>query len=127
MGALDPLDPLLRQHPVELAPGAAIAIGDEDALMGLAARADLAPHPLGDLVRPVVPDRRQAGDVEPVPAMDPLQLDHLAGQRAAGDEKGRAVAYSRHLGHDANVGIKPPNGHIPRDSRCSVCDREGRG
>ena len=53
-----------------IAAGAAIAIGDEDALMGLAAGADLAPHAVGDLVRPVVPDRRQAGDVEPVPAMD---------------------------------------------------------
>src|SRR5262249_55480199 len=88
MRALDALDALLGQDLVELAAGAAIAVEAEDLVIAGARRVDLAPDAGRDLLRPVVPDRRQAGHVDMVEA---VRLDHrerLARQRTAGYDEG---------------------------------------
>ncbi len=88
MRAGDALDAFLRQHAVELAAGAAIAIGDEDAVILPARRLDLGAHAGGDLLRPVMPAGRQAGDREVAQALLLGHGQHLARERAAGDDEG---------------------------------------
>ncbi len=73
VGAADSLDALLVQHPVEAASRAAIAVEHEHVVVALAARADLLPHGFGDPLGGVVQVRRQALDMEVVPAVLPDQ------------------------------------------------------
>ena len=98
MRAFDAAHPLFREHAIELAAGAAIAIEAEDLVVGCAIGADLRPHRLRDSLGMVVQLRRQAGDVDGVE----LEREHFARQRAAGDDQdaarpagGRAIASSR--------------------------------
>ena len=56
--------PSSREHAVELAARAAIAIGAEDRRAERAQRGDLAPHRLRDELRPVVQLGRQAGELD---------------------------------------------------------------
>src|SRR5690625_407159 len=88
VGAGKAAHPLLLQHPVEQAAGAAVPIGDEDPLYATGpGGADLGPHPLWDLLGAIVPDGRQAGDLQLAPAVEAQALDDLAAQRTAGDDQ----------------------------------------
>jgi len=94
--------------------------------MGLAARADLAAHAFGNLFGPVMPDGREAGDVERLPLMSALEGDDLAGERATGDQQRLADLVRWPCGgfwrgfltgfqHVANVGTQPLSDHSFRD------------
>ena len=83
----NPLDALLGQHPVERATRAAVAIENQDPAVLRTMLVDLGAHGIGDPLRAIVQQRRDAGDVEMV---EPAGLDHgqrLARERAAGDEQ----------------------------------------
>ena len=82
------LDAFLREHRVELAAGAAVAVRDEDRRVAIAVGVDLlaAPPPVIRSGR-VVQLGRQALHVEVRPAIPALQRDDFAGERAAGDDQ----------------------------------------
>ena len=87
MRAGNALDALFLAQLVELPLRAAFGIGDGDCPVAVAVLADQGAHAGRDLLRPVVPDRRQAGQLDMV---EPVRRDDradLARQRAAGDDE----------------------------------------
>ena len=101
MGAVDPPYAFFREHPVERAARAAIAVEAEDLVVGRAVGADLRPHRLGNALGAVVQARRQAGEIDRIE----FQRKNLARQRAAGDDENfpRAVCPARVGGLGVNV------------------------
>jgi hypothetical protein len=85
---LDPPDPLLGQHPVQFAPGAAVAIGDQDPRIVRPVAPDRLADRLGDELRLVVQLRRQALQLHMGEAVCPDQRQDLAGERPAGENQG---------------------------------------
>ncbi len=86
MRAFDAAHPLFRQHAIEFAAGAAIAIEAEDFVIGFAIGADLRPHRIRDSLGMVVQLRRQAGDIDGVE----LEREHFARQGAASNNENAA-------------------------------------
>ncbi|MNT83262.1 hypothetical protein D3C72_2231030 [compost metagenome] len=87
MRAGDALDAFLLAEPVEMAAGAAIGIGDEDALEAFLPRlGDCFSHPRRDSVRRVVPDGGKAGEVDMVEPVGLTDGEDLARDRAATDD-----------------------------------------
>ena len=92
MRPVDALDPFLGQHLVEQAAGAAVPIKNENRpIMALSGSNDLA-DPFGNARGRVVPDCRQALDIEGGPAIGFDQRHDLAGQGAAGNQQHAAFA-----------------------------------
>ena len=104
MRAGDARHAFLRQHAVELAARAAIAVEAEDFVVAGAVRADLAAHRLGDAFRPVVQLGGQAGHVEGAERAV-AQREDFARQRAAGDHQhaARAVDPARKVPLDVRL------------------------
>jgi len=94
--ALDPPDSFLGQHPVQLAPGAAVAIGDQDPRVVRTVAPDRVAYRLRDELRLVVQLCRQALQLHMGQAVCPGQRQDLAGERPAGEDQG-----GRGLGHAA--------------------------
>src|SRR5690606_18406467 len=92
------LDAFFREHPVERAAGAAVAVQHVDPLVTRARLADLGAHGLRDALRPGAQMRREAGEVTMVPAVQANQRQRLARQRAAGDQKGARRGKRSHGG-----------------------------
>src|SRR5579872_3339150 len=92
MRAGNSLDSLLRQHAIELAAGAAIAIETEDVVVLCAILGDLAAHLVGDALRTIVQFGRQAGHLD-MAERAALQENDLARQRAAGDDERAASGF----------------------------------
>ena len=87
MRAGDALDAFLLAHLVERALRPAFGVGDRDPRVAPAVFADELANAGRDLFRAVVPDRRQAGQLDVV---EPVRLDDvadLARQRPAGDDE----------------------------------------
>ena len=101
MRALDAPHALFLKHTIELAAGAAIAVEAEDLVVGLATGANLRPHRVWDPLRMVMQLRRQAGDIDVIE----LERQHLARERAAGDDEdlARALALPGKLRLGVNV------------------------
>src|SRR3546814_1116573 len=79
MGAGDAFHPFFRADPVDAAAGAAIGVEHKDPVITLAAsRADAPAQPVGNALRPVVQDRRQAGDGEVVETAGPRSEEHTS-------------------------------------------------
>src|SRR5690606_39238536 len=90
VGARQALNPFLFQHPIEQPAGATVPIGDEDALDPPGpGGADLAADAFGNLLRIVVPDGRQAGDLQLAPAIEAQAVDNFPAERATGDNEAR--------------------------------------
>src|SRR5579862_5944344 len=88
-----PLDAFFLQHCIELTPGAAIAIGDEDPTIPAAILADGLTHCRRDALGTVMQRGRQAAHLERAPAVGTLERGDLARECAAGDdERGRCGA-----------------------------------
>jgi hypothetical protein len=105
VGAGQALDALLADDVVEQAAGAAVGVGDEDAIEARAAAPDALADRLGDATGPVVEGRRQARerDVRQVAG----QRHELAGEGpAADDEDARRGVRARDL--------RPGRGHVAR-------------
>ena len=87
MGTRNPFDAFLCQDLVEHAPGAAVAVQHEDALVVRAGLPDLGAHRFGNALRRVVQVRGQAGQLHVAPAVQPDQRQYLTRERAAGDQE----------------------------------------
>ncbi len=88
----DPPHTFFLADPVQIAAGAAIGIGNGDALK--AARppfADRLPHGVRNFLRPVVQDRRQAGKRDVIEVVDGGDGADFARQSAAGDDQHAGV------------------------------------
>ncbi len=86
--ALDPPDPFLGQHPVQLAPGAAVAIGDQDPVIVSTVPRDGVTYRARDELRLVVQLGRQALQPHMVQPVHADQRQDLARERAAGEDQG---------------------------------------
>ena len=114
MRALDTRHALFREHAVELAAGAAVAVEAEDLVVGRAIGADLGPHRIGNALGMVVQIRWQAGDVD----VSSFKRQHFARQRAAGNDEdlARAVLAPRVARLSGDVGgFGAPRNCHPRE------------
>src|SRR3546814_9351060 len=81
-----------------------IGVEHKDPVITLAAsRADAPAQPVGNALRPVVQDRRQAGDGEVVETAGPDDGERLPGERAAGDQQRRRRAGAVIGRHDCRL------------------------
>ena len=87
MRAGQALDVFVAQHPIERSARAAIGIGNEDVVVGLAPRGDCALHRTGDAVRGVVQAGWQADQIDMVEPRTLGDRADFAGQRPAGDHQ----------------------------------------
>ena len=87
MGARQPLDTVPIQHPVEGAAGAAVRIGDEDALVAPGELGQLRIDRTRDLLRGRMELGRQAANVDVRPAVEADHGEHLARDRTAGEDE----------------------------------------
>jgi hypothetical protein len=88
MDSVDPLHAFLGQHPVELAAGAAVAIGDQDALMVRTMPPDRVPDGARNELRLVVQLRRQAVQLHVRQSVRLDQRQDFARQCPAGEDQG---------------------------------------
>ncbi len=87
MRAGDAVDAFFLAEPVEMTAGAAIGIGDEDALEAFPPRLDdRLPDAGGDLVGRVVPDGGKTGEVDMVEPVRLTDGENFARDRAATDD-----------------------------------------
>ncbi len=82
-----PLDSVQVEHLVELAAGAAVRVRDEHSLVATRELLQLRVHGGRDQLRPGVELRGEAADGHVLPAVEPDDCEHLARERAAGEDE----------------------------------------
>ena len=83
----DPLDTVPVEHEVERARGATVGVGDEDVLVAAGDLRQLRVHRTGDPLRRRMQLGGKAADVDVRPAVEPDHGEHLARDRAAGQDQ----------------------------------------